>query len=82
MSKWTSIILTALVLVASAGVAWGVMSTRVSAAEAVGAQHEEWLRRHDVELKAIREEQKDSQWNLWALCRHVGAPDCRRPGDR
>lgn len=75
MSRWAQILLSAGAAIASAFTAWGALSTRVSATEAT-------IERHGREIDQLKDEQKDARWNLWALCRHVGAPDCRMPGER
>jgi len=82
MSKWAQAALTIGTLLVAGGIAWGVITTRMAAAEVQIDKQGTQIERHERELIQVRDEQKGAQWNLWALCRHVGAPDCRRPGER
>ena len=75
MSKWTGTILTALVPVASAGIAWGVMSTRVSAAEVR-------LDDHHRRIGHVERQATATEWMLYRICEAVGAQPCLQPGDR
>lgn len=75
MSRWASIVITAIVLVATAGVAWGVMSTRVDAAVVR-------LDEHHRRLQAVERRSIAMEWMMYRICEAVEAHPCVQPVER